>query len=108
MFAFFRVLRRDSEYWLEVPASLTDTILSRLKRYVLRADVQLRSGDDARVALGLSGSRAFAALHETWADLPQGIHVSLPRRERTLAEVAVTRGSLETGSQILDAVAGFC
>jgi folate-binding protein YgfZ len=72
--AFFRVLRRDDEYWLELPAGLAEAFIARLRRYVLRADVRLRLSDDTRVGMGVSGTQAFSAMADIYGDLPESIH----------------------------------
>lgn len=51
--ALLRLKQVDESVYLLLPRDLVDTVIGRLKKYVLRAKVQLASSD--RVALGLVG-----------------------------------------------------
>lgn len=61
MLAVLQLSRRDDEILLELPASLRDPTLARLKMFVLRAKVQLSAAEDL-AALGLIGDEAPALL----------------------------------------------
>ncbi len=62
MLAVLRVLRRGNTFLLQLPASLRDAIMARLRMYVLRAKVQLTAADDELQRIGLAGPRALELL----------------------------------------------
>ncbi len=62
------ILRRDERYVLQLPANLLSTTLTRLSRYVLRAQVTLQTAPLA--ALGLSGPDAPALLESAGLPVP--------------------------------------
>lgn len=64
MLAVLRVLLRADTFLLQLPVSLRDTIMTRLRTYVLRAKVQLTAADDELQRIGLAGPRAFELLRE--------------------------------------------
>lgn len=69
--ALFRVWRSGEVYYLEMPADLREGVLTRLRRYVLRAAVLLedRSRDSA-IRIGVSGPRVTECLREEFDPLP--------------------------------------
>lgn len=70
MFAIFRVLLRDGVYFLQLPASLMETTLKRMKMFVLRAKVTLADADTEWVRVGVSGPNTPAILAEAGLRLP--------------------------------------
>ncbi len=70
MFAVFRVFMRDGVYFLQLPASLTEPTLKRLKMFVLRAKVTLADADTEWVRVGVSGPNTPAILAEAGLALP--------------------------------------
>jgi len=71
--AIFRIFRRDGHYLLQLPAPLQNSILERLRKYVLRAKVTLESADQELRGIGFSGPDAPVIL--------QGVFRSLPDRD---------------------------
>ena len=70
MLTVFRIFLRDHAYLLQLPATLRERILERLRLYVLRAKVELQA-DDRWVSIGLSGPDAIASLSEQIGSVPQ-------------------------------------
>ena len=70
--ALFRIWRSGDVYYLEMPADLLETVLTRLRMYVLRAAVRLedRSGDSA-IRIGVSGPRVIENMREVFDPLPE-------------------------------------
>lgn len=60
--ALLRVLRRGEDYYLQLPAPLQETVLKRLRMFVLRAKVALESADADLIAFGIAGPQAEALL----------------------------------------------
>lgn len=70
MLAVLRVFLRDDAFLLQLPASLRDGIMARLRMYVLRAKVKLASADDEWQRIGLAGPRAPELLREQLGEAP--------------------------------------
>jgi len=68
--ALLRVLRRDDEYCLLLPRALRETVLARLRMYILRAKVVLDHADDEWVLFGLAGPQAESLLREVVGEAP--------------------------------------
>jgi folate-binding protein YgfZ len=80
----FRVFLQGDGYLLQLPASLREDILARLRRYVLRAKVTLESADADRACLGLSGPEAARLLKDTAGFVPDGVNACRTRNGVTL------------------------
>ncbi len=70
-------------YWLRLPAACVETVIKRLRMYVLRAQVTLKECSHDRVTIGLIGEKAIQAA-EAWLGNP------LPRD----ADASKTAGGL--------------
>jgi folate-binding protein YgfZ len=70
MFAVLRILRTDTRMFLQLPATQADTVLKRLRMFVLRAEVGLQRVDEQWVLMGLSGPRSEALLAKVAARVP--------------------------------------
>jgi folate-binding protein YgfZ len=71
MLAILRIAKQDDRYWLRLPATRLNSILDRLRLFVLRADVQLEDVSDRLIRIGVAGERAAAALSELAGPLPE-------------------------------------
>ncbi|MDR2877766.1 MAG: folate-binding protein [Chromatiales bacterium] len=69
LLALLRLFQRDDRYYLQLPATLAASTVTRLSRYVLRAKVALTI-DDTLVGLGLSGPQSEAMLLDTLGAAP--------------------------------------
>ena len=58
----FLVFRRASSLYIQLPNTLLDTIVKRLKMFILRADVCVTNASDELVRIGLSGPDASTEL----------------------------------------------
>lgn len=72
MLTVFRIFLRGQTYMLQLPATLCERILARLRLYILRAKVDLQA-DDRSVSIGLSGPDAIASLNSHIGAVPQTI-----------------------------------
>lgn len=70
MLAVLRLLRRDDDYLLQFPAALHETLVKRLRMFVLRSKVTLEDAADL-VVFGLSGPRAEALLAQVSLPAPE-------------------------------------
>lgn len=64
MLAILRVFRRANDYYALLPRALRDVTIERLRRYVMRAKVQLAPADDL-VAVGIAGPHSVSAIERT-------------------------------------------
>ncbi|MHB8549362.1 MAG: CAF17-like 4Fe-4S cluster assembly/insertion protein YgfZ [Acidiferrobacterales bacterium] len=70
MFAIFRVLMRDGFHFLQLPSSLMETTLKRMKMFILRAKVKLADADADWVRVGVSGPNAMTILSDAGLVFP--------------------------------------
>lgn len=69
MLAILRVFRRTNDYYALLPRALRDVTVERLRRYVMRAKVQLAPADDL-IVVGIAGPRSLAAIERTLGQAP--------------------------------------
>jgi hypothetical protein len=72
MLAIVRLLKRDEDYFLQLPSALADDILKRLRMFVLRSKLTLDSADDELSRFGASGPTAATRLRAAGIMLPEG------------------------------------
>ena len=71
MLSIFRILMQNEHYLLQLPAPLLDTILTRLRMYVLRASVNLVSADEELQRIGVAGPKAAAIIDRQLGIVPE-------------------------------------
>ncbi len=72
MMVIFRLFRRDNDTLLQLPATLLENTLKRLRMFVLRSKVTLESVDAELVSIGLSGPDAKKILTDAAGFAPSG------------------------------------
>ncbi len=90
MLATFRIFRRADSLYLQLPMSLLEPMLKRLRMFVLRAKATLEDASDDLVRIGFAGNCAEAALAEHFPGLPQADDDAVQHDEITLIRVAGT------------------
>ncbi len=80
--------RRGEDYFLQLPGTLQESVLKRLRMFVLRAKVGLDNVDDELVSFGVAGPRAEALLRETFGELPIEINGCVTRNDVTILHVS--------------------
>jgi len=88
MLVIFRLFRRGDDTLLQLPASLLETTLKRLKMFVLRAKVTLDNADAELVSFGISGPDAEKLLRDAAGFAPGEIDGCETRDEITLIKLA--------------------
>lgn len=71
MLALFRVFRRDGSFLLQLPTSLIDDVIKRLRVYVLRSKVTLASLADSLAYFGIAGNDAPMLLRGALGTVPE-------------------------------------
>ena len=119
--ALFRLTRLADGFLIKLPSSQVDTIVKRLRMYVLRAKVEIEIVSD-QVVIGVSGTAASEKLREIAGDLPSAVDATvfnnellisrvrgaLPSVEAPRYEVAGPVSSMETLWQSLAEVCQLC
>ncbi|HHO68805.1 MAG TPA: folate-binding protein [Gammaproteobacteria bacterium] len=73
LLADFRIFRHGDSYYLSLPVSMTETLLSRLRMFVLRSRVNLDEASDTFVHLGVAGPDAEEELAAAAGPLPADV-----------------------------------
>ncbi len=74
LLATFRVFRRGDSFYLSLPANMVESLISKLRMFVLRSKVTLDDASDTFVHLGVSGETAATDLEKVIGALPRKIH----------------------------------
>lgn len=85
-----RVFRRGEDYHALLPGTLRESVLKRLRMFVLRAKVVLDSADDELVSFGIAGPRADVLLRETFGEIPDAANGGITRSNVTVLRVSTT------------------
>jgi len=70
MFAIFLVVKRGESYYLQLPTSLAESTLKRLRMFVLRAKVELEIANPELVRVGVSGPDSEALISLSFPTMP--------------------------------------
>ncbi len=62
--ACLRLFKREQTYYLELPQVLVESTITRLRKYVLRAKIELQNGNEDLVSMGIAGPATPALLSE--------------------------------------------
>ena len=87
MLTIFRLFRRGDDTLLQLPASLLETTLKRLRMFVLRDKVTLENADAELASFGISGPDAEKLLRDASGFAPGEINGSETRDEITIAKL---------------------
>lgn len=69
--AIFRLFKQNDVFFLSLPTSLTESILKRLRMFVLRSDVTLEDISESRIHLGASGENIDTELERHIGNAPR-------------------------------------
>lgn len=76
MLALFRIFRRGQQYLLQAPEQVLETVLPRLRMYIMRAKVTLESATEL-VTIGVSGPKTESAVRDLLGQCPININDSV-------------------------------
>jgi len=91
LLATFLMWRDSQQIVLQLPRSLQPAIQKRLQMFVLRAKAKLADQSEQRVALGLAGPVAAAALQQWFEVLPAQPYNKIDNQHGTLIRLADSR-----------------
>lgn len=100
------VFRHAGRLHLELPRSLLDTTLQRLRMFVLRARVALEDVSDATARIGAVGDRVEARLREVLGTLPDALGDTVAARDLTVIRMHGPRARYQIVGEPAD-VAGL-
>lgn len=81
MLSIFRILMQNEDYLLQLPAPLLDTILTKLRIYVLRANVKLVSADEELQRIGIAGPKASEIIDRRLGIVPEDDTACIAERD---------------------------
>lgn len=70
LLATFLVVLRGNDYLLMLPREITESVVTRLKRYVLRAKVKVEVGSDDYALLGIAGPQSASIVGQVLGQPP--------------------------------------
>lgn len=71
LLAMFLALKQDNYLYLQMPKSLIEPIMKRLKMFVMRSIVDIQDTSDHIIKLGVAGPQADALLTKVFGQLPR-------------------------------------
>ncbi|MBK1620309.1 folate-binding protein YgfZ [Lamprobacter modestohalophilus] len=87
MLANFRVLRFDERFLLILPRAQLETLLKRLRMFLLRAKATIEDASDALVCMGLVGDCANASLTHAFGSLPEALNAMVRAGDTALIRI---------------------
>ena len=88
MLASFRVLRFEESLFLVLPRSMMDTLLKRLRMFLLRSQATIDDVSDALVCFGIVGDCVDDSLRHAYGDLPETVNGMIRAGDSALIRVA--------------------
>jgi folate-binding protein YgfZ len=87
MLASFRLFRRGGHYYLRMPREQLESVLKRLRMFVLRAKVRLEDASNDLVQAGLAGPKAVGLLQQALGAAPSQVDVVVQCGDITVIRV---------------------
>lgn len=88
MLALFRLFQRGESYYLQLPQSVLEPTLKRLRMFVLMSKVELEDVSDALIHFSLSGPDVEAMLEKHLGEIPDGVDQASTQQGITLLRIA--------------------
>ena len=95
LLATFRVFRRGDSFYLSLPAQMLESLISKLRMFVMRSKVTFEEATDTFVHLGVSGETAAAELEKAFGALPEKIHEVIQNDDGLIIRVPGVRPGYE-------------
>ena len=91
VFASFRLFRCGEVYYLELPRTMVEPVLSRLRKYVLRAKTMLEDASDALARMGVAGPNTAAQVGTVLGAVPETANGVVISDARYSSEITAIR-----------------
>lgn len=102
--ATFLLWRSGQSFFMQLPATLRETIRKRIAMYVLRAKVTVTDMSEAFVRVGVAGDGAEAALKSLFEAVPGAAHAVTQRPDVTLIRLPHERFELVVAAEKATAI----
>lgn len=103
MIANFRIFKREDTLYLSLPYPLLETVLNRLRMYVMRSKATLQDASDALMRFGLHGPQAEKQLMAITGIVPTEINQAVQHNGYTIIRIPGSEPRFEIYG-LLDAV----
>ena len=100
LLANFRVLRRGDSYYLCLPGDMIESLIKRLRMFVLRSRVTLEEASDTFVHLGVSGADSEAELRDFSGAIPEAVNAVCQNDRELIVRVPGIHPSFEIFSDV--------
>lgn len=103
MLAIMRLFQRDDTYYLQLPETILEPILKRLRMFVMRSEVDLEDASDALVRIGVSGPGVDGDLREALGGAPEHENDVMQQGDLTVMRIPGPHPRFEIAGE-LDAI----
>jgi folate-binding protein YgfZ len=86
--ACMRIFKHSDAYFLQMPASVLESTLTRLRKYILFAKVALEDESDSLLRIGVSGAHTEQELRKTIGKLPEKLSAVVNSEGLTIIRLA--------------------
>jgi len=90
LLALFLVFAHHDHLHLQLNGALMESVMKRLKMYVLRSKVSINDVSDSIIRLGLAGKHSTEALQQLFTSVPQQAHELISHENATLLRLPNT------------------
>ena len=97
--ASFLLWRSGQDFFMQLPASLQESIQKRLSMFILRAKVKPADASEAFTCFGVAGNEAAGAIKTVFGDAPTAPLEVKPVHDATLIRLAADRFEIVVPSQ---------
>jgi hypothetical protein len=87
MLANFRVFKRGDAYYLQTPKAHVESVIKRLRMYVLRSKVELKDVSDELARFGVTGDCALKPLQNFFTEIPEAPNSAVQQGNSTLIRI---------------------
>ncbi len=100
MFANLRIFKRENTFYIELPLELLETVLKRLRMFVLRAKVTIEAVSESLIRFGSSGNRISREFCDIIGVMPAEVDDCIEFGDYTIIRVPSLTPSYEIHGQM--------
>jgi hypothetical protein len=100
MFANFRIFKRENTFYIELPLEVLETVLKRLRMFVLRAKVTIEAVSESLIRFGTSGNRISREFCDIIGVMPAEVDDCIEFGDYTIIRVPSLTPSYEIHGQM--------
>lgn len=106
MLATFLIWQSGTDYFLQLPRSLTAPMHKKLSMYVMRSKVKVSDVSDEVIALGIAGNDAAELVNQHLSAIPEQDWAVTQQDHSCIIRIAANRFQINTGAQHASALWG--